>query len=153
TPGVEILGDTTTILGPESEPQPDLGLRILPEWGGQSGTNEHGYVIRAPELLAEVSDATRRLDLNEKKIDYERAGVLEYLVWDLKNRTLHWFHFPSGTMIDANRRGILRSRVFPGLWIDREALFERDTQRIAAVVQEGLASREHAAFVKRLAAA
>ena len=31
TPSVEILENTTTILGPLSEPQPDLGLRILPE--------------------------------------------------------------------------------------------------------------------------
>src|SRR5271163_1994297 len=31
TPGVEMLRTTTTILGAESEPQPDLTLRILPE--------------------------------------------------------------------------------------------------------------------------
>ena len=31
TPGVEGLDNATTILGEESEPQPDLALRILPE--------------------------------------------------------------------------------------------------------------------------
>jgi Uma2 family endonuclease len=36
TPGVELLLDATAILGEESEPQPDLALRILPELGGQS---------------------------------------------------------------------------------------------------------------------
>src|SRR5438132_1422155 len=35
TPGVEALDNATTILGEESEPQPDLALRILPEYGGQ----------------------------------------------------------------------------------------------------------------------
>src|SRR5437870_8562236 len=29
TPGLELLDNATTILGEESEPQPDLGLRIL----------------------------------------------------------------------------------------------------------------------------
>ena len=153
TPGVQLLDNATTILGPVSEPQPDLGLRILPEWEGQSGTDANGYVTGSPELLSEVSDTTKRLDLNQKKSDYEKAGVLEYLVWCIKERELHWFHFPSGTMIEPNRRSILRSRVFPGLWIHQEALFDCDTQRIAAVVQQGLASREHAAFVKRLQAA
>src|SRR6266851_8915829 len=38
TPGVEGLDNATTILGPWSEPQPDLALRILPERGGQSFT-------------------------------------------------------------------------------------------------------------------
>src|SRR5271165_6771949 len=33
TPGLELLDNATTILGPDSEPQPDLSLRILPEWG------------------------------------------------------------------------------------------------------------------------
>src|SRR5438046_1254616 len=30
TPGVELLDNTTTILGKSSEPQPDLALRVLP---------------------------------------------------------------------------------------------------------------------------
>src|SRR5436309_3358825 len=38
TPGVEVLDNTTMILGEESEPQPDLALRILTEYGGQSRT-------------------------------------------------------------------------------------------------------------------
>src|SRR5437868_4054674 len=36
TPGVECSDNTTIILGGEGEPQPDLYLRILPEYGGQS---------------------------------------------------------------------------------------------------------------------
>src|SRR5579862_2594710 len=53
TRGVEVLHGATAILGEESEPQPDLGLRILPEYGGQSRTNAKLYVVGAPELLAE----------------------------------------------------------------------------------------------------
>src|SRR3954471_692574 len=40
TPGVELLPDATTILGEESEPRPDLGLRVLTEYGGRSWVNE-----------------------------------------------------------------------------------------------------------------
>src|ERR1700679_2017314 len=35
TTGVEVLDNTTTILGWKSEPQPDARLRILPQWGGR----------------------------------------------------------------------------------------------------------------------
>src|SRR5262249_11449095 len=38
TSGVELLNGATTILGEESEPEPDVSLRILPEYGGQSRT-------------------------------------------------------------------------------------------------------------------
>src|SRR5207302_559487 len=36
TPGVESGDNATVMLGEEGEPQPDLLLRILPEYGGQS---------------------------------------------------------------------------------------------------------------------
>src|SRR6516165_3930868 len=40
TPGVEVADNMTTILGEESEPQPDLMLRLLTEYGGQSRYNK-----------------------------------------------------------------------------------------------------------------
>src|SRR5436190_21882841 len=36
TPGAEAGSDATVILGPDSEPQPDLYLRLLPEYGGRT---------------------------------------------------------------------------------------------------------------------
>jgi hypothetical protein len=49
--------------------------------------------------------------------------------------------------------GLLRSEVFPGLWLDPEALRQRDTARVLEVVREGVESVEHAEFVKTLASA
>jgi len=153
TPGVEVLDNATAILGPDSEPQPDLALRILPEWGGRTRTDPDEYIRGGSELFAEIAHSTRTLDLGPKYEDYRKAGVLEYLVWCLEPQELHWFDLRFGKPIKPNRQGVYRSRAFPGLWIDREALFERNTLRLAAVLQEGLASRPHAAFVRRLNAA
>ena len=150
TPGVEASDNATQILGEESEPQPDLALRILPEYGGQSGFNDDEYYVGPPELIAEISHGTRTLDMNQKRQDYEQAGVLEYLVLCVKERELHWFSFATQKMIRPDRDGIARSRVFPGLWIQVAALLERDGPRLIETVQKGLASRAHAAFVKRL---
>jgi hypothetical protein len=50
-----------------------------------------------------------------------------------------------------DRDGLLRSRVFPGLWLDSKALLERNLQQVLARLQEGLNSREHKRFVAKLA--
>jgi Uma2 family endonuclease len=153
TPGTEGLDNTTTILGEESEPQPDLALRVLPAFGGRSHDTEDEYVKGPPELVAEIAHSSRDIDLHQKRDDYQRAGVVEYLVLSVAERELHWFHFPSGRPIRPKREGVRRSRIFPGLWIHGEALLARDSARLIEVVQQGLASRPHAAFVKRLQAA
>ncbi len=150
TPGVEAGDNATVILGDESEPQPDLYLRVLRECGGQSSTDEDDYVIGAPELVAEISHSSVAIDLHDKRDDYAHNGVREYLVATLADRKLHWFELPSMTELAPDADGILRVRYFPGFWIHVEALFAHDFQRLMDTLQQGLSTPEHAAFVKRL---
>ncbi len=150
TPGVEGAQNMTAILGEESEPQPDLMLRLLHECGGQSDYNEEDYLVGAPELIAEIAHSSRAIDLGRKRQDYLEAGVQEYLVLCVEEQELHWFHFPSKRKLKPDRNGLWKSRIFPGLWLDGPALLARDSQRLIAAVQQGLATPEHAAFVRRL---
>lgn len=152
TPGVDAANNATTILGEYSEPQPDLSLIILPECGGRTGIKHKKYLAGPPELVAEISDSSRAIDLHLKKDDYEQAGVLEYIVLCVEKPRLHWFRLKAGGEIRADARGIYRSRVFPGLWIDGPTLLARNTARLIEVVQQGIASSEHAEFVHRLQA-
>jgi Uma2 family endonuclease len=153
TPGVELLVNPTTILGEESEPQPDLALRILAAFLGHSRETSDDYIAGPPELMMEISYSMRAFDLREKKTAYERAGVGEYLVVAVAEKELHWFNFRTGKPILPTRQGIYRSQVFPGLWIDGPALFAEDRKRLNLVMRRGVRSREHTAFVKRLQAA
>jgi hypothetical protein len=153
TPGTQVTHNATAILGEESEPQPDLGLRILPEYGGQSRTTPDGYLEGACELVVEVAHSRRALAMHAKRDDYRRAGVSEYVVLCIEEQELHWFHFASGEMIRPNRQGISRSRVFPGLCLDVPALLHRDSPKLMEALKQGLASHGHARFVKRLEAA
>jgi Uma2 family endonuclease len=150
TPGVGVADNTTTILGPEGEPQPDLMLRILDGHGGQSAVNPRRYVQGAPELIVEVADSTRSIDLHGKRRDYLAAGVQEYVVWCVEEQQLYWFHFPSKRQLKADSNGIWKSRVFPGLWLNGTALATHDSARLIVTVQAGIASPAHAAFVRRL---
>jgi Uma2 family endonuclease len=150
TPGTQVMHNATAILGDKSEPQPDLGMRILPEYGGQSGTTTDKYLEGAPELLVEIAHSRRGLAMHSRRDDYERTGVTEYLVVCIEEQEVHWFDFGRGDVIRPNREGVSRSRVFPGLWIDAAALLRLDSARSMEVLQQRLASSVHAAFVKRL---
>jgi Uma2 family endonuclease len=152
TPGVEVMDNATTILGWKSEPQPDGLLRILPECGGRTWNNG-GFVHGAPELVVEVAKATRYIDLGPKLADYQHAGVLEYVVRALDPDEIFWFSQDQGALVQRpiGGDGLYRSTVFPGLWIDPQALLATDFQRLRAVLDLGCATPEHASFVKRLA--
>ena len=53
--------------------------------------------------------------------------------------------------VDAD--GIMRSRIFPGLWLAVDDLLTGNMTRVLAGVQAGLASSDHARFVQQLGAA
>jgi Uma2 family endonuclease len=150
TRGTKAVDNATTILGEGSEPQPDLSLRILREYGGRARVNENKYLEGPPELVAEIAHSSAAIDLYQKRDDYLVGGVQEYLVVCLAERELSWFDFRDNSSIKPHR-GTHRSRIFPGLWVDGAALLEGDAARLIEVIQQGLASKAHAAFVKRLA--
>jgi Uma2 family endonuclease len=153
TPGVRSPSDTTVILGADSEPQPDNQLWIPAELGGQVTLDRHGYVTGAPEMVVEIARSSRSFDLNEKKADYERAGVLEYVVVEVDPDRIHWFVRRENRFekLASGQDGIYRSEVFPGLWLDARALFSEDRRKLIAVLNRGLRTRAHAAFAAELA--
>jgi Uma2 family endonuclease len=151
TPGVQSGDNTTILLGAEGEPQPDLFLRILPEYGGQSTTTPDHFVGGAPELLAEIAHSSRAIDLYAKRRDYARFGVLEYLVLCVQERELRWLDLKLNQELQPDEDGVVRVRSFPGLWIDVAALLAKNPQRLMAVLTQGLATSAHAEFVQRLA--
>ncbi len=153
TPGVKDHINPSLVLGRRSEPQPDLVMRIVQECGGRSSV-VGGYVHGPPELVVEVSRTTRYIDLGPKLNDYERAGVLEYLVRTFDPDEIVWYALENGTLarLPIGEDGVYRSRVFPGLWLDANALLADDAQRLREVLDMGCALPEHATFVERLAA-
>jgi Uma2 family endonuclease len=153
TQGTKIYANTTTILGVDAEVQPDSSLLIAPDWGGRS-RKQGKYVAGPPELVAEVAFSSESYDLHNKRRDYERAGVQEYLVVMLQEQRVVWFVLQNGRFaaMEPDGDGILRSRVFPGLWIDPSALLAQDAAKVLEIAQRGIASQEHAAFVEHLRA-
>jgi Uma2 family endonuclease len=152
TPGTQALDNATTLIDGLGVPQPDSQLRILPECGGQS-RDEGDYVAGAPELVSETARSSRKVDLGGKLADYQRAGVKEYIVVAVDPDEVHWHVRRDDKLvrIRPDPDGIYRSQVFPGLWLDPAALLRGDPATVFAVLDRGLATPEHAAFVAKLA--
>jgi hypothetical protein len=51
-----------------------------------------------------------------------------------------------------SKDGIYGSKVFPGFWLDAQAMIDGKLRRVLEVVQQGVESSEHQAFVKKLQA-
>jgi Uma2 family endonuclease len=154
TPGVEVYDNATTIMGDESEPQPDASLIVRPECGGRMRYTEDDYLEGGPEWIGEVASSTEAYDLHSKKRDYERAGVQEYLVVALRQRKVFWLVNRAGHFEEKppDADGAIRSEIFPGLWLDPQALLQLNGKRMIAMLRQGVDTPEHASFVQRLAA-
>lgn len=155
TKGVQVCDNASVILGPKDEVQPDLFMRILPDYKGQSRDiwrRKKLYVDGATELVAEVACDSKSVDLNKKRMRYELAGVHELLVLCLEPAKIFWFDFKTQTNIRRSSDGVYRSRAFPGLWIHEQALLTLDCKLSISTLEQGLASPEHREFVERLAA-
>ncbi len=152
TPGTEALGHVTTILDDAAEPEPDLCLLITAPAHGQT-RDVDDYIVGAPEFVAEVASSSESIDLHGKRDDYERTGVREYAVVALRQQRVYWFVRRDGRFAELlpGTDGILRSEVFPGLWLDPTAVLRGDRRRVLEVLRQGLATPEHAALVARLA--
>jgi Uma2 family endonuclease len=154
TLGVRMGVNGTVRLDETNEPQPDADLRIDERYGGQSKVSDDDYLEGAPELVVEISASSATHDLREKLKAYQRNGVREYIVWATFDQQVYWFNLAAGAeaRLPADEDGVVRSQVFPGLWLNVPALLRDDQAEVLNTLQQGLASAEHQHFVQQLAA-
>ncbi len=152
TPGVESADGSSLRLDNDNEPQPGLLLRLDRSLGGQSWEDDEGYLTGAPELVAEIAASSASYDLHQKLHVYRRHGVREYVVWRVFDKAIDWFVLREGNYqpLAPDAGGLLKSLVFPGLWLDVAALVRNDLAAAVAAANLGLASPEHAEFVALL---
>lgn len=152
TKGVRGADNATLRLALDNEPQPDAAMYVSPEFGGQAKFDADGYLESAPEFVAEVAASSASYDLHTKKTVYRRNQVREYVVWRVLDQKIDWFVLRGNEYVDLSpdRNGIFRSESLPGLWIDLAAVLIGDFDKVVSVMQQGLASPEHANFVARL---
>lgn len=152
TRGVRVADNSTYILDNDNEPQPDVTVWIDQKSGGQATVTTEDYLEGAPELVVEVAGSSAAIDLRQKFRAYRRKGILEYIVLLVHERETRWFRWHEGEYVPVqpDQNGVLKSQIFPGLWLDSEKFWNEDLAGLLATLQEGIASAEHQAFVERL---
>ena len=154
TPYVQMGIDPTMRLDIDNEPQPDGVLLISQESGGCSTLSEDGYLEGATELVVEVAASSAAIDLGDKKRAYRRGGVQEYLVWQVYDQKIDWWQLRDGDYVSLapDKQGIVHSQVFPGLWLNVESMVQGNMRSVLAVLQKGIETADHQAFVQQLEA-
>ncbi len=144
TPGVHAGTDCTARINNRNEPQPDGVLFLDQAHGGQTALDARGYIVGSPEFVAEVGASTIDRDIGPKRDIYEQTGVREYLLWDVDGDRINWWHLTDGTyhLLPTDGNGVIRSRVFPGLWLDVPALLAGDGAGVLATLNRGMAERD-----------
>jgi Uma2 family endonuclease len=149
TPGAR-SGHNATCIMLGSSPQPDCHLRLVTERG--SSRVARNLLHGAPELVVEIVESSYSHDFGPKKALYQRAGVREYITVEAVMQDLIWRVLEDGSYVTMkpDAGGILRSRVFPGLWLNPADLWALDDSTMLALLRQGLDSPEHKAFIASL---
>ncbi|WP_269086023.1 Uma2 family endonuclease [Chroogloeocystis siderophila] len=89
----------------------------------------------------------------DQKNAYRRNGVQEYIIWQIYENKLDWFELSEGEyrQLEPDKEGVVRSRVFPGLWLAITALLEGKMTQVLAVSQQRLNSPEYTELAQQLA--
>jgi Uma2 family endonuclease len=134
-----------------SAPQPDAYLRISPEHGGQCW-NDGPLGAGPPELAVEICMTSTEVDFGPKLDLYRSEGVREYITVEDLCRQIAWRVLEDGVYVGQTLAadGIVRSQVFPGLWLDVAAFWADDGPKMLAALNAGLASESHREFVERV---
>lgn len=142
-PGLRMFDNSTVFLDPDTEVQPDVLLvRDPPRPGGAVLTPEH-YIEGSPDFVAEVAASSASYDLHSKLQAYQRAGVPEYLVWQVYERRIDWFRLRDGVYAPLlpDTRGVIASVEFPGLRLDVAAMLAGDNAAVLKAVRRPRARR------------
>lgn len=152
TPRLETADNTTVRLDFDNEPQPDAILRLEESVGGNSRISEDDYLEGAPELIVEIASSSASYDVHDKLQVYRRNGVREYLIWLVEDQEFRWYIWTEGTyqQLSPDESCLLKSPLFPGLWLDVSALLAGEMQQVLSALNSGISSSEHQAFVEQL---
>jgi len=134
-----IGSDNATIrLNGDNDPQPDLCLLRV---NGQTHFDDDGFIVGAPEMIVEVAGSSASYDFSEKRDVYESAGVGEYLVFETIEGRIAWWQSKDGQFVDILPEGVIyKSVLFPGLWLDADALRSASSVKLIQTLQKGIES-------------
>jgi Uma2 family endonuclease len=136
TSGVQMANNATVFLDADNELQPDVCLFREPALLGGARVTEEDYIEGAPQLVVEIAASSASYDLHDKLRAYRRAGVEEYVVWQVLEHDIIWLRLKNGeyVRVQPDATGVIESSAFPGLRLAVAAMLAGDFQAVLAAL-------------------
>jgi Uma2 family endonuclease len=102
-----------------NEPQPDLVLF-------KSGVKNRHPVPKDIYLVIEVADTTLDYDSGVKLRAYEKGGIPEYWIIDVRKKAVNIYKFPANERNyarESHTHGVIAPQAFPDVTVDLSELF------------------------------
>lgn len=139
----KVVHNTTLRIDHHNEVQPDIAVID----SGRSSGKPSLFIEEPPRLIVEIASSSRMYDRYEKYDLYERCRVGEYVLCSIEEGRVFWFALGSeGFREIADENGLLKSRGFPGLWLNSERLVNGDMEGVFRDLNSGLESQEFLKF-------
>ncbi len=137
TPGVRLAVESTVYLNDDSEVQPDALLLREAAGGAGARRTDDDYIQGAPELVAEIAASSASYDLHDKLRAYLRAGVQEYIVWEVFEGRIIWLRLRDGEYVplQPDEHGVIHSQIFPGLRLNVARMLAGDMASVLAELE------------------
>ena len=142
TPGLRMADNSTLRLDHDNELQPDVAVWLDESLGGRTRITADDYLAGTPELIVEIAASSVAYDLGTNLNAYRRNGVAEYVVLIPYEQSVRWLAWVDGEYHELlpDEQGIIRSRIFPGLWFSPAHFWANDLPGLVACLQQGLAA-------------
>lgn len=152
TPGISGADNSSVRMDLDNMPQPDCTLHIEPPNSKSVSISDDDYLVGAPELIVEIASSSASYDLGVKLQAYRRNGVPEYVVWRVLDGAFDWFVLHEGEYRrqSLEEDPVIRSTMFPGLWIDTLTLLGGNLASAFETLERGVATEQHEAFIRQL---
>ncbi|MGB7329368.1 MAG: Uma2 family endonuclease, partial [Rubripirellula sp.] len=106
---------------------------------GQTRFDDDGYIVGPPEMIVEIAGSSASYDFGEKRDVYEAAGVGEYLVFETIEGRIAWWRLENGRFVEiVAAGGVYKSVLFPGLWLDADALRSAAAPKLIETLKHGM---------------
>lgn len=148
TPGLAVGVDTPVELGAGTVARPDLVAVVTSGPLRQCSRGPRGLFAGPPNFVADIFPVDSLQDFRERLDFYARAGVVEYVAWQVGAAWPLWNRLNGKRYapIDCGTDQVLESVALPGFRIPRAAFEARDWAKVIAAINEGLNSDAHQAF-------
>jgi Uma2 family endonuclease len=144
TPPIRLVENTSIQLAQDDFAQPDLFLWLPKTHEQDAAAGQRDEILdHAPDLVIEIAASSAAYDLHVKMNAYQRSAAPEYVVFLVYERETVWFAWQDGVYHQRtpDQQGIIRSQVFPGLWLDTARFWADDSTGVANVVRRGMKTK------------